>query len=152
MSELPDWIADHIQQYLTDPEKAHYWDATLGGGSGMVTTLLLITKGRKSGERRMLPVIYKRVGDAFVVIASKGGAPSHPAWYLNMLAYPEFEVRAGAERFQVRARTAEGEEREDLWRQLVSVYAPYEDYQVQAGDRQIPVVVLDILEKLQVQS
>ena len=148
MAELPDWIADHMQLYLTDPEKAHYWDSSLGGSSGMVTTLLAITRGRKSGEERMLPLIYKRVGDAFVIIASKGGAPSHPAWYLNMLADPEFEVRAGADRYRVRARTAEGDERSDLWDQLAEVYPPYNDYQVSAGDREIPVVVLDIIEPL----
>ena len=146
MAELPHWIADHIQLYLTDPEKAHYWDSALGGSSGMVATLLLTTAGRKSGEPRMLPLIYKRVGDAFVVIASKGGAPSHPAWYLNLLDSPDADVRVGAQRYRVRARTAEGEERDGLWQQLAEIYPPYDDYQISAGPRQIPVVVLDIVE------
>jgi deazaflavin-dependent oxidoreductase (nitroreductase family) len=148
MAQLPDWMSDHIQLYLTDPDKAHYWDSSLGGSSGMVTTLLLITRGRKSGEERMLPLIYQRVGDAFVIIASKGGAPSHPAWYLNLQENPECEVRAGAAHFRVKARTTEGAERDELWDRLAAVYPPYNDYQVSAGERQIPVVALDIVESL----
>lgn len=148
MTELPSWISEHIELYLKDPEKAHLWDSSVGGGSGMLTTLLLITRGRKSGQERMLPLIYKRVGDSFVIIASKGGSPDHPAWYLNLQANPECEVRAGVERYKVRARTAAGQEREDLWKQLADYYPPYDEYQVNAGDRQIPVVALDIVEAL----
>lgn len=148
MTAMPDWVREHIQRYLTDPESAHYWDSALGGSTGMVATLLLITRGRKSGEERMLPLIYKRVGESFVVIASKGGAPEHPSWYLNLLATPECELRAGAQRYRALARTAEGDERDRLWRQLVDIYPPYEDYQVDAEPRRIPVVVLDVVEKL----
>ncbi len=142
-SNLPKWIADHIKLYLDDPEKAHMWDASLAGGQGMLPCLLLITKGRKTGAARMLPLIYKKVDDRYVIIASKGGAPAHPSWYLNLVAEPNCEIRVGAESFKVTARTAEGDEREDLWQQLVDVYSPYSDYQVSAGDRKIPVVVLD---------
>ncbi len=78
-SQLPAWMIDHIKLYLTDPEKAHMWDSSLGGGSGMLPTLLLITTGRKSGAERMLPLIYKKVGDSFVVIAYKGGHAMHPS-------------------------------------------------------------------------
>jgi deazaflavin-dependent oxidoreductase (nitroreductase family) len=141
-SGLPKWIADHVDLYLKDPEKAHMWDASLGGGSGMTPTLLLIMTGRRSGEERMLPLIYKKVGDSFVIIASKGGAPAHPAWYLNLVANPDCEIRVGKDSLEVRARVAEGDEREDLWNQLVAVYSPYTDYQART-DRQIPVVVLD---------
>jgi len=140
---LPRWIKDHIELYLTDPEKAHMWDASLGGGSGMLPTLLLITTGRKSGARRPLPLIYKQVGDSHVIIASKGGAPAHPAWYLNLLEHPECEIRVGAAAMEVKARTAEGEERKRLWRELAEIYPPYDAYQKSAGKREIPVVVLD---------
>ena len=139
---LPKWIADHVELYLTDPEKAHLWDASLGGGKGKIPTLLLEMTGRKSGEKRMLPLIYKKVGDAFVIIASKGGAPAHPSWYLNLKANPDCEIRVGKDRFKVRARDAEGAEREKLWDELVDVYAPYTQYQ-ERTQRQIPVVVLD---------
>ena len=140
---LPDWIADHIRLYLEDPEKAHLWDASLAGGEGVLPTLLLITTGRKSGRKRPLPLIYKQVGDGYVIIASKGGAPAHPAWYVNLLAHPECEIHVGTRQLRAVARTAEGAERERLWAELAEIYPPYDDYQRSAGDRQIPVVVLE---------
>lgn len=147
MAELPDnlpgWIRDHIQLYLTDPEAAHHWDSTPAGGSGTLPALLLITRGRKSGEQKLLPLIYKKVGDAYVIIASKGGAPSHPAWYLNLKAAPDCDIKVGALDVAVTARVATGAERADLWQQLAEVYPPYNDYQKNAGSREIPVVVLD---------
>jgi len=142
-AELPDWIRDHLQRYLsTNGEDGHLWDATLGGGTGLVPTLVLTTTGRKSGRPLTLPLIYGRAGDSYVVIASKGGAPQHPAWYLNLEANPEVEVQVKAERFRARARTASGAERAALWQQLVEIYHPYEKYQA-ATSREIPVVVLD---------
>jgi deazaflavin-dependent oxidoreductase (nitroreductase family) len=140
---LPEWIRDHLQRYLeTNGEDGHMWDATLGGGTGMCPTLLLTTTGRKSGEPLTLPLIYGRAGEAFVVIASKGGAPAHPAWYLNLEANPEVGVQVMADRFTARARTAEGAERSELWNMMVGVYQPYEKYQA-ATTREIPVVVLE---------
>ena len=142
-AELPDWIRDHLQRYLsTNGEDGHLWDATLGGGTGLVPTLVLTTTGRKSGRPLTLPLIYGRAGDSYVVIASKGGAPQHPAWYLNLAANPEVEVQVKAERFRARARTASGAERAALWQQLVEIYHPYEKYQA-ATTREIPVVVLE---------
>lgn len=141
-AELPDWIREHIELYMSDPEAAHMWDSSALGGPGVLPTLLLITRGRKSGELKPLPLIYKKVGDAYVVIASKGGAPAHPAWYLNLLAEPDCEIKVGTLDVAVTARDAEGEERADLWRQLAEIYPPYDDYQARAGDRRIPVVVL----------
>lgn len=140
---LPDWIREHIELYQTDPEKAHMWDSTAAGGNGILPALLLITRGRKSGDEKLLPLIYKKVGDNFIIIASKGGAPSHPAWFLNIDAEPDCDIQVGPEKFAVRARVAEGAEREDLWQQLAEVYPPYNNYQQYAGDRVIPVVVLE---------
>ena len=140
---LPDWIKEHVELYLKDGEAGHYWDASLGGGEGMLTTLLLYTTGRKSGKTSILPLIYRPTGDGgFCVIASKGGAPSHPAWYLNLEAEPNVHLRVATDEFDAVARVAEGEERERLWNLMVDYYAPYTDYQA-ATDRQIPVVVLD---------
>ncbi len=110
----------------------------------MLRTLLLISKGRKSGEQRMLPLIYKKVGDDYVVIASKGGFPTHPAWYLNLVATPDCEIRVGPESYKVRARDAKGIERTRLWEELVGIYPPYKDYQTRTGGREIPVVVLEV--------
>ncbi len=140
---LPNWIAEHIKLYREDPEKAHMWDSSMAGGKGVLPTLLLTTIGRKSGQPRPLPLIYKKVGDNYVIIASKGGAPAHPLWYLNLEANPECEVQAGKAVCKATARVAEGAEREDLWNQLAEVYPPYLDYQNYAGDREIPVVVLE---------
>ena len=144
MSEqaLPKWIADHVRLYLTDPEKAHLWDASLGGGTGMIPTLLLITQGARSGQERMLPLIYKKIDGNFVIIASKGGAPSHPGWFRNLKANPDCEIRVASESYKVHAREAEGAERERLWAELVELYAPYTQYQ-ERTKRRIPVVVLE---------
>jgi len=142
-TELPVWIAQHVKLYLEDPEKGHDWDSTPIGGPGVLPCLLLITRGRKTGNTIMLPLVYGQAGDAFVIIASKGGAPAHPAWYLNLLADPECEIQVRMERFRVNARTAQGAEREVLWQQQVEIYPPYNDYQLTAGERQIPVVVLE---------
>ncbi len=140
---LPDWIQQHIDLYLSDPEKAHMWDAGQAGGSGVLPTLLLITRGRRSGGQKMLPLIYKKVGDAWVIIASKGGAPTHPAWFLNLQSQPDCEIKVGAESHEVTARVAEGKERRGLWNELAEIYPPYNDYRKYAGERVIPVVVLE---------
>ena len=145
-SEIP-WIAEHIALYRSDPEKAHMWDSTPLGGPGLLPTLLLTTTGRKSGEKRSLPLIYGKVkgaaGDSHVIIASKGGMPTHPVWYLNLEANPECELMVGPKAVTARARVAEGEERERIWKMMAEIYPPYDDYQKTAGDRTIPVVVLD---------
>ena len=141
--ELPQWIEDHVRLYLEDPDQAHYWDSTPFDGPGILPTLLLTTTGRKSGQTRMLPLIVGKAGDAFVIVASKGGAPSHPAWYLNLAHHPDCQIRVGRDRSDVRARTSSGEEREKLWPLMTGIYPPYDDYQAIAQGRQIPVVVLD---------
>ena len=104
--------------------------------------VLLHTRGAKTGEERVNPVVYQPVGDAIAVFASKGGAPTNPAWYHNLLANPVFPVEVGTETFEVRARVAEGEEREGIWsrqKQLMPGFAEYE----QKTSRQIPVVILE---------
>jgi len=141
-AEIP-WIAEHIKLYQTDPEKARLWDSTPLGGPGLLPTLLLTTTGRKSGQPRPLPLIYGEAGNAYVVIASKGGLPNHPTWFRNLEANPRCEVMVGAKKLSARARVAEGEERERLWKQMVEIYPPYAEYQTRATPRVIPVVVLD---------
>jgi len=141
-SEIP-WIAEHIALYRSDPAKAHMWDSSVAGGSGLLATLLLTTTGKKSGEPRALPLIYGEAGGSYVIIASKGGMPSHPLWYLNLQANPECELMVGPKAVSARARVAEGDERERLWEQMAKIYPPYNEYQERAGERTIPVVVLD---------
>jgi deazaflavin-dependent oxidoreductase (nitroreductase family) len=141
--ELPSWIADHINLYKTDPEKAHLFDCSIGGGMPLTPTLLLTMKGRKSGRDISTPLIYGTHGPAYVVIASKGGAPDHPDWYKNLVADPMCHIQVGKQAYRARARTATAAERPKLWAQLQEIYPPYDDYQRTAKGREIPVVVLD---------
>jgi deazaflavin-dependent oxidoreductase (nitroreductase family) len=108
---------------------------------GKAPILLLTVAGRKSGKRRTTPLLHGRDGDNYVVIASMGGAPKHPAWYHNLQGQ-EAEIQVGRKRLRVRARDAEGEERERLWALMVSLYPSYDDYQKKT-ERRIPVVVLE---------
>jgi F420H(2)-dependent quinone reductase len=140
-SEIP-WIAKHIELYRTDPEKARLWDSKAAGGPGVLPTLLLTTTGKKSGQPRSSPLIYGEAGNAYVVIASKGGMPKHPLWYENLEANPRCELMVGAKHVVARARVAQGAERERLWKQMAAIYPPYDEYQQRAG-RTIPVMVLE---------
>ena len=112
----------------------------LGRMSGL-PVLLLVTSGRRSGKARTAPLLYTEDGDAFVVIASFGGQPEHPAWYLNLEANPSATVQVGGEEYAVRAETVEGDERERLWNQMTQGYASYDDYEKKTT-RKIPVVAL----------
>ena len=141
-SQIP-WIKEHLELYASDPVKAHDWDSSHLGGPGVLPTLLLTTTGRKSGEPRTMPLIYGTHGDSYVIIASKGGMPNHPIWYLNLEANPECRLQIAAKQVTARARTVTGPEREEIWQAMAKLYPPYDDYQKNAGDRVIPVVVLD---------
>ncbi len=141
-ADIP-WIAEHIELYKTDPEKAHMWDSTPLGGPGMLPTLLLTSKGRKSGEPRALPLIYGEFDGSYCIIASKGGMPNHPVWYLNLEAEPNCDLMVGAKAVSATARVIEGDERQRVWDEMAKIYPPYNDYAKSAGDRRIPVVMLD---------
>jgi proline iminopeptidase len=91
-----------------------------------------------------MPLIYGETEGGYVVIASKGGAATHPGWYLNLVAHPEVEVQVGAERCRAKARTATGAERAALWKKMAAIYPPYNEYQAKTS-REIPVVVLERL-------
>jgi deazaflavin-dependent oxidoreductase (nitroreductase family) len=126
----------HVRRYReTGGEVGHVWKE----GS---TILLLTTKGRKSGKPRTTPLIYAHEGDRYVIVASKGGAPQNPGWYENLTRDPNVEVQVRDEVFPARARTAEGEERERLWRLANEVWPHYDEY-AKRTDRLIPVVVLE---------
>lgn len=144
-TQLPDWMRDHVRRYLeSDGADGHLWDSSERGGPGPIPTLLLTTTGRKSGKPQLLPLIYGRTPKGYAVVASKGGAPAHPAWYLNLTAHPEVAVQVGADKFRARARTASGAERSALWKQMAAIFPPYDDYQ-RRTQREIPVVVLEPL-------
>jgi proline iminopeptidase len=127
---------EHVRRYReTNGEVGHIWRK----GS---TILLLTTKGRKSGERRTVPLIYAEDGDRYVIVASKGGAPEDPGWYQNIEKNREVEVQVKDAVFLARARDAEGEERERLWRKANEVWPDYDQY-AKKTSREIPVVVLE---------
>jgi deazaflavin-dependent oxidoreductase (nitroreductase family) len=99
--------------------------------------------GRKSGAALTLPLIYGRDGDRVLIVASRGGAPDHPAWYKNLVAQPRVALQIEAEKFDARARTASGEERARLWQLMTKIWPAYNEYQVKAATREIPVVVME---------
>jgi deazaflavin-dependent oxidoreductase (nitroreductase family) len=141
--ELPDWIRDHVRRYReSNGADGHLWDSKVVGGPGPVPTLLLTTTGRKSKHRLTLPLIYGRTPSGYAIVASKGGAPSHPAWFLNLHDDPTVGVQVAADEFEARARIASGAERAALWKQMAAIYPPYDDYQ-RRTQREIPVVVLE---------
>jgi deazaflavin-dependent oxidoreductase (nitroreductase family) len=104
--------------------------------------LLLTTTGAKSGQPRTTPLVYTRDGDRLVIIASKGGAPTNPDWYHNLVAHPEATVELPGETFQVQATVPQGEERQRLYDQMGAQMPFFHEYQRRAT-RQIPVVVLE---------
>ena len=110
--------------------------------AGDMPVLAITTKGRKSGEQRSSVVAYVREGDNYMVIASNAGTDRPPAWWLNLQADPDAEIDAEGERVAVRARRAEGEERERLWRRFVEENEDFEAYRGYT-DRELPVVVLE---------
>jgi F420H(2)-dependent quinone reductase len=113
----------------------------LFGRMGKSPILLLNTVGRKSGRKRTSPLLYVKDGEDFVIIASKGGAPTHPAWYLNLMANPEATVEVGDREVHVKAEVADPEEKARLWEKMVEVYPTYDDYQ-RKTEREIPLLIL----------
>jgi deazaflavin-dependent oxidoreductase (nitroreductase family) len=126
----------HVDRYReTDGVVGHIWKRG-------AKTLLLTTRGRKTGTATTTPLIYEQAGDDYVVIASKGGAPNNPGWYRNLKKNPEVEAQVKDEVFKAHARTATGEERERLWKLAAQQWPDYDAYQGRT-EREIPVVVLE---------
>ena len=117
----------------------------LFGRMGESPILLLNTVGRKSGRKRTSPLLYVMDGDDFVIIASKGGAPTHPAWYLNLNDNPDATVEVGDREVLVRAEEAHSEEKVRLWQKMVEMYPSYDNYQSKTK-REIPLLVLHPVE------
>ncbi|HWB70154.1 MAG TPA: nitroreductase family deazaflavin-dependent oxidoreductase [Solirubrobacterales bacterium] len=114
----------------------------IGGKVNKAPVLLLTTTGRKSGQKRTAPVLYLADGERMVVINTNAGSAKIPAWSLNLEANPEAEVQVGKRQIQVRARVAEGTEREELWRRHNEQYAGFDDYEEKL-DRTPKVIVLE---------
>jgi deazaflavin-dependent oxidoreductase (nitroreductase family) len=125
---------EHIRRYReTDGEVGYIWNGA--------TALLLTTTGRKTGQPRTQPLIFASDGDDYLVVASMGGAPKHPSWYLNLVDNPDAEVQVKGDVIPVHAHTATDEEKPRLWKIVTQQWPNYDVYQTRT-DREIPVVVL----------
>jgi deazaflavin-dependent oxidoreductase (nitroreductase family) len=127
-----DWVAKHIKTYVANDGRQR---------KGAKPMLLLTTLGRRSGKWRRTALYYWRDGESYVVVASDGGTPHHPAWYLNLAAQPEAVVQVGGETFPAVARTATAEEKPRLWAMVVATMPMYDGFQRKTA-RDIPVVLL----------
>ena len=116
--------------------------ANAGWVKGWEPLILLTTTGAKSGQPRIAPLMQVTEGDRLLAVASKGGAPKHPDWYLNLLAHPQATVEIGSEKYTVTARVLSGAEREQAFKRAVEVYPRYALYQEKTA-REIPVIALE---------
>jgi len=126
---------EHVERYrATEGDEGHDWQGT--------QTLLLTTIGRKTGEPRTTPLIYGQHNGDYLVVASKGGSSTPPAWYRNLSENPEVELQVKDSRLKARARDASPEEKPELWKTMTAEWPAYDEYQ-ERTDREIPVVVLE---------
>ncbi|MEP6988459.1 MAG: nitroreductase family deazaflavin-dependent oxidoreductase [Chloroflexota bacterium] len=129
------WVAKHIQRYIeTDGKEGYQYNG--------MPTLLLTTRGRKSGKMYRTALAYGEDGNRYLLVASNGGASKDPSWYSNLVANSEVELQIKADKFKARARTASAEEKPPLWQIMLKVLPRYDQYQAKAG-REIPVVILE---------
>jgi deazaflavin-dependent oxidoreductase (nitroreductase family) len=125
----------HVRAYVeSNGETGYIWNGA--------PILLLTTTGRTSGAPRTIPIIFSRYNDAYVIMGSRGGSPTHPKWYLNILADPHVQLQVKADKFAAVARTATSPEREIIWNEALKTWPRYAEYQTRT-ERQIPVVVIE---------
>lgn len=136
---MTDVNVNEFNRNLIDEFRAN--DGKVGGPFAEAPLLLLTTTGAKSGRKHTTPLVYQRDGDRIVIFGSKGGAPSHPAWYHNLVANPRATVELAGETFEATAVTAEGAERERIWSAQKEIMPGFAEYEAKT-DRQIPVIVL----------
>jgi deazaflavin-dependent oxidoreductase (nitroreductase family) len=136
MTDRDEWNRRVIEEFRANGGK-------VGGAFAGMPLLLLHHVGAKSGLERVNPVAYQQVGDSLAVFASKGGSPTNPDWYHNLVAHPDVTIEVGTETRRATARIATGEERERIWNAQKAAYPNFAEYEQTAAGRQIPVVVLD---------
>jgi deazaflavin-dependent oxidoreductase (nitroreductase family) len=133
-----EWVRNQVEKYeATDGREAN----TLPDHPEW-PIVVITSKGAKSGKLRKNPVMRVEHDGVYAAVASKGGAPEHPTWYHNFIAYPEVDLQDGAEKHTYRARVVHGDERAEWWERAVAQYAPYAEYQ-EKTDREIPVFLLE---------
>jgi deazaflavin-dependent oxidoreductase (nitroreductase family) len=131
---MPDWNSKIIEEFRAN-------DGKVGGPFEGAPLLLLHTVGAKTGQQRVNPMMYQTVPDGYAVFASKGGAPDNPDWYHNLRAHPQVSAEIGTRTVELKARVAEGAEREKVWEAQKAAYPGFADYE-QKTSREIPVVIL----------
>jgi deazaflavin-dependent oxidoreductase (nitroreductase family) len=131
----PGWQQEHARRYAaTNGEDGYLWNG--------VPTLLLTTTGRKTGEQRTTPLIFGQDGGKYMVVGSRGGAPEHAKWFLNLQASPEVTLQVKADKFKARARVATDAEKPALWKIMTGIWPAYDEYQARTK-RIIPVVIFE---------
>jgi len=130
-----DWNTKIIEEFRAN-------DGKVGGPFQGAPLLLLHTTGAKSGREHVTPVMYRSVADGYAVFASKGGAPSNPAWYHNLVANPSVQAEIGTQTLRLTARVADNAEREPIWSAQKRDYPGFQEYEEKTS-RQIPVVILE---------
>jgi deazaflavin-dependent oxidoreductase (nitroreductase family) len=144
------WIGDHLRSYLgSGGREGHIVDLRPIGGHAFTTCLLLRTVGRRSGQARIAPLIYGDIGGEVVIVASKGGADVHPAWYVNLKGHAEVAIQIASQAYTASWREPAGAERGAIWSFMEGIYPPYTAYQ-QATQRTIPLVMLRTRESIEV--
>ncbi len=131
---MSDWNEKIINEFRANGGK-------VGGYFANNTLLLLHTTGAKSGKERVNPLVTFEDGERLVIVASKGGAPSHPDWYYNIVANPVVTVEYGTEEFQARATVTSEPERTELYERMENTFETFKEYKEKAG-RVIPVITL----------
>lgn len=138
---MAQFVTEHTELYLSNPTAAHIRNFSALGDPNSYPTLLLTTTGRRSGEPRHSPLIYKKIGDEYAIVASKAGAPTHPAWFLNLQQTPQCCLRVGADSFAATTRQASGAEYNEAWQQMVDLFPGYAQYAEITEGRTIPIVL-----------
>lgn len=144
-----DWKTEHLSMYLgSGGARGHIVDVRDIGGHKFTTTLLLKYVGRKSGKTLITPLIYGDIGGEVVIVASKGGADHHPAWYLNVSESKQVSFQVATQAFRATWREPQGIERAKVWDFMAGVFPPYKNYQ-SSTERQIPLVMLSPIEEIE---
>ena len=146
------WMSDHRAMYLRSRgAQGHIMDITAVGGHPFTTHCLIKYRGRKSGKIRITPLIYGDIGGEVVIVASKGGADMHPAWYLNIRDSEEVAFQIATQAFRSTWREPQGDERAKIWNFMVDIFPSYATYQA-STTRQIPLVMMKAIEPISVFS
>jgi deazaflavin-dependent oxidoreductase (nitroreductase family) len=137
VSEMNDFNTAIIDEFRANAGK-------VGGGFDGAPMILVHHKGARTGTERVSPLVYQAIGDNFAIFASKGGAPTAPDWYRNVVAHPDIEVEVGTDTIPVRARELKGEERAPIWEKQKKLMPGFAEYEEKTrGIREIPVVLLE---------